>query len=198
MNSTSRKATATTAAAVRNTGCIESLKPTRNGLASRGSRCWMKDESCSAALVAPPVPPPLLMRFSTGALFGLAVTAGSWSADWNCGVREMVANADAILLPTVLNRMDRNTAVPSVPPICRKKVADEVATPMSRAGTAFCTAMTSVCMQPPSPSPKMNIQMSVRHSGVSASIVFSSTRADAISSVPMTGKILYRPVRAVS
>ena len=58
-----------------------------------------------------------------------------------------------MLPPTVEKRTDRNTAVPSVPPICRKKSDDEVATPMSRTGTAFCTASTSGCIVSPSPSP---------------------------------------------
>ena len=44
--------------------------------------------------------------------------------------------------------------MPSVPPIWRKNVADEVATPMSCGGTAFCTASTSGCMLKPSPMPK--------------------------------------------
>ena len=58
-----------------------------------------------------------------------------------------------MLSVTVENRIDRNTAVPSVPPIWRKNVADEVATPMSCGGTAFCTASTSGCMLKPSPRP---------------------------------------------
>ena len=66
-------------------------------------------------------------------------------------------NAAEILSPTVLNSTDRKIAVPAVPPICRKNVDEAVATPMSRGGTAFCTASTSVCMQPPRPRPKISM-----------------------------------------
>jgi hypothetical protein len=55
-----------------------------------------------------------------------------------------------------LNSTERKIAVPSVPPICRKNVAELVATPMSCGGTAFWMASTSVCMLKPSPRPKRN------------------------------------------
>ena len=42
-------------------------------------------------------------------------------------------------------------ATPMVPPICRKNVADAVATPMSRGGTADCRISSSGCMQLPRP-----------------------------------------------
>ena len=41
--------------------------------------------------------------------------------------------------------------MPSVPPIWRKNVADDVATPMSCGGTAFWMASTSGCMLMPRP-----------------------------------------------
>ena len=72
--------------------------------------------------------------------------------------------------PTVENRIDRKTAVPSVPPIWRKNVADEVATPMSCGGTEFCTASTSGCMQKPRPMPNTAERTSVMPSGVSTPI----------------------------
>ena len=68
---------------------------------------------------------------STGLFAGLASTAGSFSAAWNCGVGATCANAETIASGSRVNSTDRNTAVPSVPPICRKNVAEEVATPMS-------------------------------------------------------------------
>ena len=42
------------------------------------------------------------------------------------------------------NKMLRNIATPSVPPICRKKVDEDVATPMSLASTAFWLAIVRV------------------------------------------------------
>ena len=39
-----------------------------------------------------------------------------------------------MLWPTVLNRTERNTATPSVPPICRKNVAEDVATLINAGG----------------------------------------------------------------
>ena len=44
-------------------------------------------------------------------------------------------------------------ATPSEPPIERKNVAVEVATPMLRAGASFWTASTSTCMTRPMPTP---------------------------------------------
>ena len=46
-----------------------------------------------------------------------------------------------------------NTATPSEPPIERKNVAVEVATPMLRAGASFCTTSTRTCMTRPMPTP---------------------------------------------
>jgi hypothetical protein len=153
--SMSTKASNITPAAMRNTRSIASEKPTRNGRASRGSISCRNEESCSTPLASPlPPAPPSPMASSTMRLAGLARIAGSASAARNSGVGATVRNASAILVPTTENRIDRNTATPSVPPICRKKVAEAVATPMSRAGTAFCTAMMSVCRQNPNPKPK--------------------------------------------
>ncbi len=133
---------------------IEFVNPTRNGLASRGSRWLMNEESLSAALAFRPPPP--CTACSTGWFAGLLITAGSRSADWNSGVGAIARNAAAILSGRPLKSTDRKIAVPSVPPICRKNVADEVATPMSCGGTAFWIARMSVCMFMPSPSPNRN------------------------------------------
>ncbi len=65
-------------------------------------------------------------------------------------------------------RIERKTAVPSVPPIWRVKVADEVATPMSRRSTAFCTARVSGWKLKPRPMPKKNIAIMTFHRSVSA------------------------------
>ena len=148
MNQMSTKPIATTQAATRNTRSIESANPTRNGSARRGSMRCRTEESCTTC--AAPV-----TGFSATALAGLAATTGSAAAAWNAGVPTAAANAVRMLSPTVENRIDRKTATPSVPPICRKNVADAVATPMSLAGTAFCTASTRVCMHRPTPSPKI-------------------------------------------
>ena len=80
--------------------------------------------------------------------------------------------------------------MPMVPPVARKNVADEVATPMSRAATEFCTAIIIVCMFRPRPTPSMN-RMSARFQyAVSTVTVSSSNDAPAIRAVPITGKIL--------
>ena len=74
-----------------------------------------------------------------------------------------------IFSDAVENRIDRNTAVPSVPPIWRVKVAVEVATPICCGGTAFCTARVSGWKLKPSPRPKATMTIIVCHSGVSYS-----------------------------
>ena len=102
-----------------------------------------------------------------------------------------------MLPPTVENRTDRNTAVPSVPPIWRKNSDDDVATPMSRTCTAFCTASTSGCMVKPSPSPNSTETEKTNGSVVPDSRRREQQRAGAMRMVPTTGNILYRPVREV-
>ncbi len=52
-------------------------------------------------------------------------------------------------------------ATPSAPPICRKNVDDEVATPMSCGGIAFCTARVIGCSTLPRPSPKTSMHTPV-------------------------------------
>ena len=91
--------------------------------------------------------------------------AGSFSAAWNSGPARCRFIASAMLPGTVENRIDRNTAVPMVPPIWRVKVAVEVATPISRGLTAFCTARVSGWKLNPRPRPKKTITTIVCHSG---------------------------------
>ena len=56
-----------------------------------------------------------------------------------------------------LEKMAPKIAVPNEPPIDRKNVAPDVATPSSECGTAFCTMMTSTCMTPPMPMPSTSM-----------------------------------------
>ena len=79
--------------------------------------------------------------------------ADSWPLCTASATRGSAAAAEATELRispgSLVNSTDRKTAVPSVPPICRKKVTDEVATPISRGLTAFCTArMTGWKLKP--------------------------------------------------
>ena len=53
--------------------------------------------------------------------------------------------------------MAPKSAVPTAPPIERKKVTAAVATPMCVRSTLFCTAVTTTCMVRPSPAPKTNM-----------------------------------------
>ncbi len=46
--------------------------------------------------------------------------------------------------------------MPTEPPICRNMIEPEVATPITRGSTAFCTASTSTCITMPSPNPMTN------------------------------------------
>ena len=77
--------------------------------------------------------------------------SGCCTACWNAGVCDSDLDAFSMLPPTLPNSMDRKTATPIVPPIWRKNVAEVVATPMSRGGTADCRISSSGCMQLPSP-----------------------------------------------
>ena len=48
-------------------------------------------------------------------------------------------------------------AIPTVPPIERKKATAEDATPMTRGCTAFCVSKTKFCIVPPTPAPMRNM-----------------------------------------
>ena len=175
-------------AAMSSTRSIDCANPSRNGRARRGSSALMNDESLIDGTVpAPPCPPSMA---STGAFAGSARTAGSASAAWNPAVGASRANALAMLPPTVENRIDRKTAVPSVPPTCRKNSAEAVATPMSLTWTAFCTARTSGCIVNPRPSPKTRESAKTTSSVVSTESRENSSAPMPISNVPITGKIL--------
>ena len=95
-----------------------------------------------------------------------------------------------MLGPTVENSTDRNTAVPRVPPICRKNSDDDVATPMSRTCTAFCTASTSGCIVKPSPSPNRIDTANTNGSVVPASRREKNRAPRPMRTVPITGKAL--------
>ena len=58
---------------------------------------------------------------------------------------------------STLEKIAPKIAVPKEPPIDRKNVAAEVATPSSLCGTAFCTIVTSTCMTPPMPAPRTSM-----------------------------------------
>ena len=165
------------AAPIRNTTDIESEKPTLNGCAITGASREMNDVSLRSAL-----PWPAACR--VGACSGCAASAAA-----NCGVFRTESNAWASLPGSVVSRTDRNTAVPRVPPFCRKNVTDEVATPISRGETAFWMARMIGCMFPPSPSPTIGMIRAVFQSGVSAPISENRNSPTTMSPVPMIGKI---------
>ncbi len=73
------------------------------------------------------------------------------------------------------NRIDSSTAVPSVPPIWRKKVAELVATPMSFASTEPCDASVRDCMTEPSPRPMRNMPIIRNQSGLSIDMKVRTT-----------------------
>ena len=88
-------------------------------------------------------------------------------------------------------------AVPRVPPIWRKKVAELVATPMSLASTAAWTAMVRVCMSWPRPRPTTNIAIARNQNGLSIVMNVSNRKPVAVVAVPDFGKMEYLPVRAM-
>ena len=61
------------------------------------------------------------------------------------------------MLTRTLEKIAPKIAVPNEPPIERKNVAPEVATPSSLCGTPFCTMITSTCMTPPRPMPSTSM-----------------------------------------
>ena len=150
------------------TRSIACEKLTRNGRARASGSRWMIDESFRTS--APPA--------------GTALARAARSAG------AITAMAEVSLPGSELNRIDRKIATPRVPPIWRKKVADEVPTPMSRGETAFWMASTSGCRLLPSPRPKISMTTPVCHSGVSAPTRLNRINPISISEVPMIGKIL--------
>lgn len=75
----------------------------------------------------------------------------------------------------------------------RKNVEPAAAALESSQATAFCTAMTSTCMTPPSPTPSTNMYMPLLSTDVWTPIKDSRYRPTAISGVPSMGKALCRP-----
>ena len=104
-----------------------------------------------------------------------------------------------MLSPSVLNSSDRKTATPSVPPSWRKNVAELVATPISRGGTAFCTMIVSGCMHWPRPRPSNSIPAITSSRLVSAATRRQQRAArPPASAEPMIGKIRILPVREMT
>ena len=91
-----------------------------------------------------------------------------------------------------------NTATPIDPPTDRKKFTLAVATPMSRAGTADCTASTMTCMTIPSPAPKTTMKAETCSCELLASMVDSRNIPIAATPVPMIGNTRYLPVRPIT
>src|SRR5262245_56616211 len=99
-------------AAHRKTRLIASENPALNGCASTAGSRPMNEVSFSA-------PDPLL------ASCRISCACAAYAC-WYAGDALAFSIALTIFELTVLNRMDRNTAAPSVPPIDRKNVTDEV------------------------------------------------------------------------
>lgn len=97
----------------------------------------------------------------------------------------------------MLNSSERKIATPSVPPSWRKKVAELVATPISRGGTAFWTMIVSGCMHWPRPRPRNTIPPITHSRLVSAPTNDSATIDSPAMPEPMIGKIRMLPVREV-
>ncbi len=85
-------------------------------------------------------------------------------------------------------------AVPKDPPIDRKNVAPEVATPSSLCGTAFCTMMTSTCITPPRPMPRTSMYSESSTEDVPTPMRDSRNRPSVIVAVPAIGQNRYLPV----
>ncbi len=83
------------------------------------------------------------------------------------------------------------------PPIERKKVTDEVPTPICFIGTAFCTTRVSTCMNSPSPRPKTRMSRLTTRSEVCAPRRESSASPMVTPIVPASGNQRYLPVRDI-
>ena len=122
--------------------------------------------------------------------FGSARTFGSASAAFILERRLELSNAALIVVGIRVNSTENSTATPSVPPIWRKKVDAEVATPMSLGPTAFWLAIVRVCMSWPSPSPTKNMPSMTYQTGVEAWMKVNRKNPSDMRPVPMIGKIL--------
>ena len=83
-----------------------------------------------------------------------AAAAPGWRPDRSPSVRSAPAGSrEASSAARRLAKIAPKSATPIEPPIWRKSVEPDVATPMFRGSTAFCTASTSTCITIPSPRP---------------------------------------------
>jgi hypothetical protein len=80
-----------------------------------------------------------------------------------------------------------NSATPMEPPIERKRIEPDVATPSCEPPTAFCTASTSTCIVIPSPRPTTSMSSDARAALVSASSWASRSIPTVTSAVPAMG-----------
>src|SRR3546814_10612832 len=80
--------------------------------------------------------------------------------------------------------MAPNTEMPMDPPRLRKKLADEVTTPMSWGSEAFCIASTRTCMTMPMPRPSTSMYSDDSSREVAASMVDSRVIPAAEVSIP--------------
>ena len=90
-------------------------------------------------------------------------------------------------MPTIARATD--------PPICRKNVRFEVATPSSWKGTAFWTMIVNTAKVGPTPRPARNIQNQTTGNGVSAVSWVMRAVAMPMSAIAPTVSHLYLPVR---
>ena len=103
-----------------------------------------------------------------------------------------------MLPPRVLNRTERKIATPRVPPICRKKVAELVATPISVGGTELCTISRIGCRQLPRPRPSTSIDRLTQIIGVSAPQRDSRNSPTTVTAEPTTGNQRMWPVLEIT
>jgi len=90
-------------------------------------------------------------------------------------------------MPSRLERIAPNNAVPNAPPICRKNATELVATPMSERSTEFCTTTISTCMVRPRPRPMTYIETPATQYGVALSSRDSRNSATVTTEAPMIG-----------
>ena len=105
----------------------------------------------------------------------------------SCGPAVCSWNVVAKIVPTM--------ASATVPPIWRKNVRFEVATPSWWNGTAFWTMIVKTENVGPTPRPARNIQNQTIGSGVSAVSWVISRPAKPMTTIAPTTSHLYRPVR---
>lgn len=95
-----------------------------------------------------------------------------------------------------MNR-EPKTATPTEAPIVRDIVTADGAAPRSAVGALFWAMTVVICCTQPIPSPRTTMNSEVVNRLVPTVIVDRPTAAAVISTVPITGKILYRPVALI-